>query len=110
MSEISFNKRDDLKLFIKNNKHVIVRVSASWCGPRKKILPFVTEQIKNIPNNIKIVYVDFDTHRDVASALKIKSLPTFLFFFNGYPDVCLAGGDINKVASFFNKVVAKVSI
>ena len=110
MSEISFNKRDELKLFIKNNKYVIVRVSATWCGPCKKILPFVTEKIKNLSNNIKVVYVDFDTHRDVASALKIKSLPTFLFFLNGYPDVCLAGANIDKVMSFINKVVAKVSI
>ena len=110
MSEVSFNKRDELKLFIKDNKQVIVRVSANWCGPCKKILPFITEKIKNLPNNIKVVYVDFDQHRDVASALKIKSLPTFLFFLNGQPDVCLVGADTDKVASFFNKVVAKVSM
>tara|TARA_B100000795_G_C22776080_1_gene430082 strand:+ start:1054 stop:1404 length:351 start_codon:yes stop_codon:yes gene_type:complete len=108
--EISFSKRDDLKTFIQHNKHVIVRVSAVWCGPCKKIAPLIKERVNNLPNNVQVVYVDLDKHRDVASALKIKNVPTFLSFLDGAPDVCLVGADSTNVKSFFNKVVAKVSI
>ena len=107
--EISFSKRTDLKTFIKSNKHVIVRVSATWCGPCKKIAPLIEERVNNLPDNVQVVYVDLDKHRDVASSLKIKNVPTFLSFLDGAPDVCLVGADSTNVKSFFNKVVAKVS-
>jgi len=109
VNEISFEKRGELKTFIGNNKNVIIRVSASWCGPCKRIKPLLEEKINNLPNNIKVVFVDFDKHRDVASALKIKNVPTFMFYNNGYPDICLVGGDGDKVAKFFDNVVSKVS-
>ena len=47
--EISFSKRTDLKTFIESNKHVIVRVSATWCGPCKKIAPLIEERVNNLP-------------------------------------------------------------
>lgn len=108
VNEVSFSKRDELKVFLKNNNNVIVRVSAGWCGPCKKIYPLLKERIGNLPSNVKVVYVDYDKHRDIASALKVKSVPTFMFFLKGDPDICLVGGDAANVNKFFDKVVAKV--
>jgi len=108
MTEISFDSRNDFKEFIKSNAYVFARVSAKWCGPCKKINPLINKQIKELPQDIKIVYIDYDKHRDVASFLKIKNVPTFLFFTRGNPDICLVGANPENVMKFFKQMAYKV--
>mgnify|MGYP000962756575 CR=1 FL=1 len=107
-NEVSFYNRNELKTFLKDNPYVIIRVSATWCGPCKKIQPLLNERINNLPDNIKVVYVDYDKHRDVATSLKIQNVPTFMFFKESCPDICLVGAQVPKVVKFFDSVVAKV--
>ena len=56
---------------------------ASWCGPCKMMAP-VLESIKNkYEGSIKIIKVDIDENREIASKYSIMSVPTLMFFANG---------------------------
>ena len=103
MEEISFDNRQDFVAFVKSNKNVIVRVSADWCGPCKRIKPTIDELMSNM-SSVKFVYVNYDKHSDVRSSLRVRSVPTFFHFKNGYGENCLIGGDKEKVIKFYETI------
>lgn len=62
---------------------VIVDFYASWCGPCKMMAP-VLESIKSkYEGSIKIIKIDIDENREIASKYSIMSVPTLMFFVNG---------------------------
>jgi len=64
------------------NDLVIVDVSATWCGPCKKIAPYFEELARNHPM-VVFVHVDLDQFKNVLRDLaNLRSVPTFLFFKN----------------------------
>eukprot|EP01125_Pyxidicula_operculata_P016347 TRINITY_DN5616_c0_g1_i2.p1 TRINITY_DN5616_c0_g1~~TRINITY_DN5616_c0_g1_i2.p1 ORF type:complete len:435 (-),score=88.79 TRINITY_DN5616_c0_g1_i2:22-1326(-) len=54
-------------------------VSASWCGPCKKIEP-VFDSLQSLHPNVKFIKVDADSSPHFATMYKINSVPSFLFF------------------------------
>ena len=97
---VYLTNRSDLKLFLKNHSVVIVKIGATWCGPCKKIQPYI-EQYYSELNNVSLVVVDADQGSDICSYLKIKSLPTLLNYVDGSPHDILTSSNINEVKNFF---------
>ena len=104
VTKVSFKTRNECKQCILNNKFVVVKVSAKWCGPCRRISSLVEACLAELPSRVIAVIVDFDAHRDVASALRIKNVPTFMLYIDGMPDICLVGADKQKVQNFFQSV------
>lgn len=73
---------DQLKDFIQNHSKVVVKSTAPWCGPCKKIAP-VFEALSKDFKELKFAKFNIEVAEDVAEFLDIKALPTFVFFFNG---------------------------
>ena len=109
VNKVSFTTRDKCKVCILNNKYVIIKVSATWCGPCKRISTLVNACLEELPSNTVAIIVDFDAHRDVANALKVKNVPTFMFYKDGAPDICLVGANPQKVRKFFQDVNTKIT-
>jgi len=64
------------------NDLVIVDISATWCGPCKKIAPYFEELARN-HHSVVFVHVDLDQFKRTLTDLSgISSVPTFLFFKN----------------------------
>ncbi|MEE9572432.1 MAG: thioredoxin family protein [Candidatus Neomarinimicrobiota bacterium] len=105
---MSFKTRGECKQYLLKNKFVVIKVSAKWCGPCNRISSLVEACLEELPANVTTIIVDFDVHRDVASALRIKNVPTFLFYIDGMPDICLVGANKQKVQKFFQDVNQKV--
>lgn len=79
---------EDFKTVLLNNPGlVMLKFSASWCSPCKKVEPHVIEWFNKMPNNIQTVIVDIDECIDVYGFLKTKKMlvgiPTILMYKKG---------------------------
>ena len=65
-------------------KHTcIVKFTASWCNPCKKIAPTFTELESKYGNILKFIEVDVDSCEKVPDLENIKSVPQFVFYSEG---------------------------
>jgi len=106
---VTLTTRDELIEYLKKHSIVIVKFTATWCGPCKRIHPLVTKLFNNMPNNVTMVVVDIDKGRDISSAMKIKSVPTMHNFINGAPMDSVIGSNSENITSFFKKTSARAS-
>mmetsp|Transcript_8723 Transcript_8723/g.16709 ORF Transcript_8723/g.16709 Transcript_8723/m.16709 type:complete len:148 (-) Transcript_8723:120-563(-) len=74
---------DDLKVALESagGKLVCLDFTATWCGPCKRIAPYFEALADSTEGDF--YKVDVDDADDIAQALQIKSMPTFVFFLNG---------------------------
>jgi len=82
---------------ISGNDKVIVDFYANWCGPCKMIKPEYERLADANVGAIKFCSVNVDTAQDIASTLGVKSMPTFLFMYQGTEVARVVGGDPNKL-------------
>jgi len=62
---------------------VLVDFSAEWCGPCKMMAP-VLEQLKDkMADKVRILKIDVDSNRELASKYNIRSVPTLMLFQEG---------------------------
>ena len=107
-NEISTPK--DLALAIKKHKMVIIKISASWCGPckNKKFLESY-HKLKSTYSklsDIKFVELDIDDNPDIIENKKyydidINSIPTFLITKNGsFTKKYVGGGYLDEIDKY----------
>lgn len=105
-----------------NKQVLLVKFSAEWCKPCKKIKPLVEEKYKEMPENVIIVEIDIDESLDLYMVFKTKKMLTgvpTLFAFHGdikkednlwyVPDRSVSGSDEEKVTDFMNHTRDKAS-
>ena len=61
---------------------VLVDFYADWCGPCKMLSP-VLEQINKENKDVKVVKVNIDDSRNIASYYQVQSIPTLVLFRDG---------------------------
>lgn len=76
---------EEFKTILENNpRMVLIKFSASWCSPCKKVEKHVIEWFNKMPDNIQTVIVDIDNCIDVYGFLKTKKMlvgiPTILMY------------------------------
>ena len=101
--------REELKNHVKNHEVVIVKFKAEWCGPCKKVAPHI-KTLMEMYNKINYVEVDVDDGSNIASYLKIRSIPTIISYVNGDIHEILSSSNTSDITTFFvktNQYVAK---
>ena len=103
-----------------NNKILIIKFSAEWCGPCKKIKNDCNNWFNKMPSNVICIDIDIDETLDLYMALKkykmVKGVPSILAYCCNanreqwyIPDDSVSGGDINNVNQFFERCLEKAN-
>jgi thioredoxin len=78
------------------DKNSIVKFTATWCGPCKKIAPVYSELAEKY-TKIYFYEVDVDKQEDIAEEFGVNSMPTFIFFSRGKMQEKFSGADADKL-------------
>lgn len=66
------------------NEPVLVKFSATWCGPCKTLAPILDELASEYIGRIKFINVDIDKTSSIAPKYGIRAVPTILFIKDGH--------------------------
>ena len=85
---------------------VIIKFTADWCGPCKRIQPQF-EELASRPENDKVLFAicDVDKEEELSGRANVRSLPTFLFLLNGGEIGRIEGSNIDGVAKMTAELV-----
>lgn len=67
---------------INSGKPVVIDFWATWCGPCIKLGPVVEELAEKHPE-VTVGKLNIDENDEVASANRVRNIPTVLFFKDG---------------------------
>ena len=84
---------------------VIVDFWATWCGPCKTLTPLLERLVLQAGGKVRLVKIDIDANQDLATQLRIQSVPTVYAFFGGRPvDAFVGAQPESKVRAFIERL------
>lgn len=100
------------------NKMLIIKFTATWCGPCRRIKD-ICKHYEKIFNPVSIYYVevDIDDNSELYSFLKskrmINGVPSILAYYTNQknemwyiPNDSVSGGDVESVEKFFKRCIS----
>lgn len=73
----------EFQKLVQSDKKVLIDFYAEWCGPCKKMAPYLEKMKAEMKGEIKIVKIDADKNQQLAQDLQIEGLPTLILFKDG---------------------------
>ena len=67
------------------NRLVVVDFWAPWCGPCKQLTPVLEKVISSSPDKIVLAKINIDENQQIASQLRIQSIPAVFAFKDKQP-------------------------
>eukprot|EP00752_Nemacystus_decipiens_P013430 g11893.t1 len=74
------------------SKLVVIDFHATWCGPCKRIAPFLVKLSETL-DDVVFLKVDVDENSDASETYGIEAMPTFKFIKNGEVVETVTGAD-----------------
>lgn len=67
-----------------NNSKCVVKFTAKWCGPCKKLSPFFNKLVEEYSDSgINFLEIDIDKAEKITNHENIQGVPTILFYHHG---------------------------
>jgi len=73
----------DFEQLVKSDRKVLIDFYAEWCGPCKKMAPFLAKMKDELKDSVIIVKIDADKNPDLLKSMQIDALPTLLLYEDG---------------------------
>lgn len=106
---------DEFKLLLTQNPGlIIIKFSATWCGPCKKIADAFESGLRQMPENVQPVILDIDECFEMYAFMKNKKMvtgiPSILCYYKNstdfvrfVPNDSCMGSDIAQLNLFFER-------
>ena len=89
---------------------IVVDFWAPWCGPCKTLGPALEAEVKATNGKIKMVKIDIDQNQNLASQMRIQSIPAVFAFVDGQPiDGFMGAKAPSELKIFIEKLLEKVT-
>lgn len=62
---------------------IILKFSADWCAPCKRLVPIVHEAAQEYPHEVIIIEINIDDAPELREMFNIQVVPTLIYFKNG---------------------------
>jgi putative thioredoxin len=87
-----------------NNTLILVDFWAPWCGPCKQLTPLLEKVAKEAEGKVKLIKINIDENKQIASQFKIQSIPAVFLFKDSQPVDAFQGVlPENKIIEFIEK-------
>lgn len=89
---------------IAENKLTVVDFYTTWCGPCKRMEPFIKE-VKSENSDINVLQVDAEAYMEISQRYNLEGYPTLIFFKGGQMvDRALGYMDKEGIMQFVNRL------
>ena len=92
-----------------NHQYIILKATATWCKPCQRIKVDFMDLFDQMPKNVVLIILDIDKGKDLASFLKIRSVPQMMNFIDGDLQDSVVGANVSEMVNFFNKTLRRVN-
>lgn len=69
---------------IKDSTPVLIDFFATWCGPCQTMSPILKQVKDELGDQVKILKVDVDKNKAIATKFQVRGVPTFVLFKDGH--------------------------
>ncbi len=91
---------------VKNNKYLLVKFVAPWCGHCKSLTPAyeaAAKQLAESGSEIKLASVDATVEKELGAQFEVKGYPTLKFFSEGAPLEYTGGRSQDEIINWLKK-------
>ncbi|MFO0762822.1 MAG: thioredoxin domain-containing protein [Byssovorax sp.] len=79
------SEQDFEREVLRSELPVLIDFTADWCAPCKQVAPEVEAVARELEGKAKVVKIDIDKSKRLATSLRIQAVPTFMVIHRGRP-------------------------